>query len=300
MNRLIPVRPKQYGLALVAVMWMVAALAILAAGLSTATRSEIRIAQLALAASEAAASGDAAIQLAALELRSVPEQIIGLQERSYRMRDRNIAVRLVPASGLVDLNGAPESLLRDLFVHGAQMDEGAAELLARRIVEWRTPGLTLEDPDYAAAAVPFRPRRGPFEYPEDLLQVLGVSHDDYDKIQRLIAVRGGGSGIDPMAAPVGMLEILTGGDASLAARIAAARDAGDPVTDLTGLVQEHLAGSSALVYRADALVEIDGRHYRRTRWIDLGLPGADGSAWRTIRVEAVIGVEQQTESDNGV
>ncbi len=290
----------QKGLALVAVMWMVAALAVLAAGLTSATRSEIRVAQVARAASVAAAIGDAAIQLAALELRSSPTQFAGFRTRAFQVEGRSVEVRIVPAGGLVDLNAAPESLLRYLFVHGARMEEGAATQVAQRIVKWRSPGLVLEGTDYEAAGVAFRPRRGVFEYPEDLLQVLGVTYDDYDRIQSLITVHGGRRDVDPRAAPVGVLMLLARGDALLAARIAAIRDAGDPLVDLTGLVQEHLGRGGTPVYRMDAVIEIDGHSHRRTRWIDLDLPGADGSPWRTIRIEPVVGVQARTETDDGI
>lgn len=293
-------RQHERGLALVAVMWMVAALAILVASLSTATRGEIRVAQATRGAVEAAALGDAAIQLAMLELGSLPITVTGLHTRIYSFAERDITVQLVPVAGLVDINLAPQSLLLALLLHGAQLDETAAEALVERIVEWRTFEHTLKDPAYEAAGVRFRPRHGPFEYPEDLLQVLGVSYDVYHMVRRLITVHGDSAGVDPLAAPLGVLTVLARGDVALAQQIAAVRDSGGPVNDLTGLVQEHLGTSLSLTYRLDARVESDGRAYLRTRWVDLGQPGTDGSRWRTLRVEPVVGVAGQTVTDHGI
>lgn len=290
----------QRGLALVAVMWMVAALAILAAGLASLTRGEIRVAQGARLAAEVAALGDAGIQLAMLDMRSDPGNPPGLLRKAYDFDGRPVEVTIVPAAGLVDLNTAGEPLLRDLFVFGAGMDESFAEDLALRIVEWRTPGRELEDPDYVAAGTDFRPRGGEFEYPEDLLQVLGVSYDDYAKIERLISVSGGASGIDPMSAPDEVLGLLASGDGELVARISGARANLDPAVDLTGLTQAHLGGGGSGVHRLDAVVAVDGKHYRRTRWIDISIPAHDGAPWRTVRIEAVVGIHTGADFDNGV
>jgi general secretion pathway protein K len=293
-------RQHERGLALVAVMWMVAALAILVASLGTATRSEIHVAQTTRGVVEAAALGDAAIQLAMLELGSLPTPVRGLHTRIYTFEGRDITVELVPVAGLIDINFAPHSLLLALLLYGAQLDEKTAEALAERIIEWRTFEHTLDDPAYEAAGVRFRPRHGLFEYPEDLLQVLGVSYDVYHMIRRFITVYGDSAGIDPMAAPLGVLAVLARGDVALAQQIAAVRDAGDPVSDLTGLVQEHLGTSVSLTYRLDARVESGGRVYLRTRWVDLGQPGTDGSEWRTLRIEPVVGAAAQTVMDHGI
>lgn len=276
------------GLALVAVMWMVAALSILAAGLSTATRSEIQVAHASRAIAEAAALGDAAIQIAALELQSSGGSPAKMQRRTYHFQGRAIAVDLIPVGGLIDVNHASEQLLQALFVHGAGLDGTAAEALAQRVVEWRAAELSLAGDDYEAAGVAFRPRGGPFEYPEDLLQVLGLTYDVYAKIRRFVTVHGDAPGVDPMAAPVGVIAVLAGGDVGLAEQIAAVRAADDPAVDLTGLTQEFFGSSFTFAYRIDAHVQADGRSYVRTRWIDLAQPGSDGSAWRTLRVEPVV------------
>jgi general secretion pathway protein K len=283
-----PVFHRERGLALVAVMWMVAALSILAAGLSAATRSEIQVAHVSRAFAEAAAVGDAAIQIAALELQSSAGSVAKMQTRTYRFEGRSIVVDLIPVGGLIDLNHASESLLQALFVHGAGLDGTAAEALAQRVVEWRAAELPLAGEAYAAAGVAFRPRGGHFEYPEDLLQVLGLSYDVYVKIRGFITVHGGAPGVDPMAAPTGVIAVLAGGDVGLAEQIAAVRASDDPAVDLTGLNQDFFGSSFTFTYRIDAHVQTDGRSYVRTRWIDLAQPGSDGSAWRTLRVEPVV------------
>ncbi len=276
------------GVALVAVLWMVAALSVLALGLAAAAKSEVRSAQGIRARAEAAALGDAAIQLAVLELRSTD---IGYEEYvhfDYELGGRSIIVAAVPAGGLIDLNQAGEELLAGLFAGSGGLDPEPAAQLAHRVVAWRTPGLQLEAEDYAAAGVAFRPRGGPFEYPEDLLQVLGVTYPLYARVRDLITVRGGGAGVAPQAASEAVLTLLAGGDRDLAARIALSRR-DDPATDFTGLDNRFFGGGSSPVYRMDARVRVGDRSYRRTRWLDLSQGSPDGAPWRSFRVEPVTG-----------
>ena len=276
------------GIALVAVLWMVAALSVLALALAAATKAELHTAQGVRARAEAAAIGDAAIQLAVLELRSTPEAQQKFAHFGYEFAGRAVVVDMVPASGLVDINQASEDLLTELFAGTGGEEPDVAAKLAQRAVAWRTPGLTQEADEYAAAGVSFRPRGGPFEYPEDLLQVLGVSYPLYDRVRGLITVRGGGAGIAPQAASEDVLTLLAGGDREQAARIAATR-ADDPTTDMTGLATRFLGGGGASVYRVDARMQLGERSYRRTRWVDLGQSGADGTPWRSFRVEPITG-----------
>lgn len=276
------------GVALVAVLWMVAALSVLALGLAATTKSEVRSAQGVRARAEAAALGDAAIQLAVLELRSTDVGYENYLRFDYQLGGRSITVAAVPAGGLVDLNQASEQLLIGLFAGSGGLDPEFAAELAHRVVAWRTPGLVVEAEDYAAAGVAFRPRGGPFEYPEDLLQVLGVSYPLYARVRDLITVRGGGAGVAPKAASEAVLTLLAGGDRDLAARIARSRR-DDPATDFTGLDNRFFGGGTSPVYRMDARVRIGDRSYRRTRWLDLSQGAPDGAPWRSFRVEPVTG-----------
>ena len=284
------------GVALVAVLWIVAALSLLAMSLAATTRADVQTAQTTRAFAEMAATGDAAIELAVLAMRMMPQPITRRTRQAYEFDGRRIEIVVSPASGFVNLNAASESLLRDLFQYGAGVDRDLAETLAGRVIDWRDPDTAAlpqgaEDEAYAAAGVRYRTRGGPFESPEDLLQVLGVTFDVYDKVQGYLTVHGSSAGVDPLAASVGVLNILAGGDRARAEAIAAARDAGEPVIDMTALVQDHLAVSSGMIYRIEARFRDErARTFVRVRWVDLESPGRGGLPWRTLRVEAVRGV----------
>lgn len=279
---------RHQGVALVAVLWMVAALSVLALGLAATARTEVRSAQGVRDRALAAALGDAAIQLAVLELRSTAEGYEDYREATYLLGDREITVTAAPAGGLVDLNQASEELLAGLFLGSGELEPEQAAELARRVVAWRTPGLLVAGDDYAAAGVAFRPRGGPFAYPEDLLQVLGVNYPLYARVRDLITVRGGGAGVAARGASEAVLTLLAGGDHELAARIAQRRS-DDPATDFTGLDNRFLGGGSAPVYRMEARVRLGERTWLRACWLDLGAGSPDGAPWRSFRVEPVAG-----------
>lgn len=293
------------GMALVAVLWIVAALSIFAMGLAGATRAEIRSAQGARAFAEAAAYGDAAIELAVRELHFAEKTIDRSFATAYEIDGRRIGVRISPGGGYVDLNGASQALLHDLFAFGAGLESDQAETLAQRVVDWRDADdeplpLGAEDADYEAAGVAFRTRGGPFETPEDLLQVLGVGFDTYDKIRDLLATWTGAGGIDPLAAPPAMFKILAPGDLRAAETYLALREAGEPAIDTTAFNQEHILLSSGSIFRLEASYPADqGRVLARVRWVDAATPGIAGLPWRTLRIEPVRSIPMKGGNGGG-
>ncbi|GHT83355.1 type II secretion system protein K [Betaproteobacteria bacterium] len=287
------VRKSARGLALVAVLWVVAALALLVASLALVAKNEVRTAQARVSSGEAAALGDAAIQLAVLEWKTATPPPDRLRRGQYTFEGVTVDVELIPASGYVDLNTATESLLQAVFVHGAGLTPDTARSLAQRIIDWRDTD-TAPLPDgaeaeaYAAAGVQWRPRNERFIVPEDLLQVLGVDLDLYARIAGFFTVWSGSGGVDPRAAPIEMLFVLSAGDAANASRIAAARDAGQIGIDTTMLDPSWLSGGgNRNTLHVLASIPVDGeRRAVRGRWVRL-TPEKDGTPWKTIRTEPV-------------
>lgn len=281
------------GVALIAVLWMVAALSILVVGVSSAVRADIRFAQQLRGEVEAAALGDAAIQMAVRDLAMRTNGPVHLERASYTFDGVEITVVVQSAAGFVNPNTAAESLLHDLFVFGGQVEPAQAALLAARVVDWRDSDQNplpqgAEDEAYVQAGSRFRTRSGPLEVPEDLLQVLGIEYPLYDKIYGFVSLFGQSSGVDPLAASDAVLSILAQGNQDVVQSIAAKRAAGDPAIDMTRLVQAHVEQSGGSVYRMEAQVVLSGRVWSRVRWIDTAQAGgAEGLPWRTLRVEAV-------------
>lgn len=283
-------------MALVIVLWMVAALLVTATGVVYAVRGEVRSVSSFREMAEAAALGDAGILLAARELAGSPQQDSRLRQYEAGFEQAAIGVRVLPLTGLVDLNAAPEALLTELIAVAGGVDRSRASMLAQRIVDWRDTDETplpqgAEDPAYAAAGSPFRTRGGPFESPEDLLQVLGMDFDLYSAIRPLITVHAGRSAgrVDPAAAPVPVLQVLAAGNAQIATEYAAAREASGALADATrfqaGFIARQQASSRYLI---EASVRLsNGAFLVSRRVLDLAAP-AEGLPWQTLWVERVV------------
>jgi len=283
-------------MALVIVLWMVAALLVTATGVVYAVRGEVRSVSSFREMASAAALGDAGILLAARELAGNPRQENRLRQFEAGFEQAAIGVRVVPLTGLVDLNAAPEALLTELIAVAGGVDRGRASMLAQRIIDWRdTDEVPLpqgaEDPAYAAAGSPFRTRGGPFESPEDLLQVLGMDFDLYSAIRPLITVhaaRGAGR-VDPAAAPVPVLQVLASGNAHVAAEYAASREANGALADATRFPAAYIARQQpSSRYLIEASVRLsNGAFLVSRRVLDLAAP-AEGLPWRTMWAERVV------------
>ena len=280
---------REAGMALVAVMWMVAALSLLVSSLIYATRTEIRSVQQLRDATDAAALGDAAIQLAASELDRDRAGANTWHRRAYRFAGREVRVTVVPSAGLVNLNEATPALLADLFVYvGGMRPERAARLAARvHARREQKPRPVPSDPAERHRAVRAADRQGRFDVIEDLLQVEGFSFDLFDMIKDLIAVHSPSGKIYPPAAPAALIKVLAAGDAGVAGTFVQRRDAKDPTKDMTELTHTTQAAPGDRIYRLDAeVLSGGGLLYRRSAWVDLSGP-RDGLPFRLLQVRPV-------------
>jgi len=269
----------QRGVALVAVLWVVAALSILVTGLVQTQREEIRTASTARQRLQGDATGQGAIQLAAqstqaLQGRGQP------QTRLTRLRvpydGVEVQVEIQPLSGLVDINIAPAPLLAAMFAINGGVEPAAAERLAASIVALRTA----------------RPSEPPprFKAPEELLNVEGVHYDLYARLAHLVTTDSRGSGrLNPLAASPEVLLLLAGGDQGLASRVAADRDADVPGLDTTRLQAAFIDSSVSSRLRFRAVVPFpDGSRVVVVRDIDVSNVAEGTTPWRTMRAHAPV------------
>jgi general secretion pathway protein K len=182
-------------------------------------------------------------------------------------------VEVTPLNGLIDINRAAAPLLTALLTVAGELGPEQAGALAQAIVAARQPAPNA---------------RGPrFEAVEDLLQLPGVDFPLYARLSRLITTDSMGSGrVNALSAPEEVLRVLSEGDAGRAARIAAARDAGETGVDTTGLAAQFLDTAPALRFRLVARVPLaDGRRLLSSRWVETGRVGRDGVPWRIFHAE---------------
>ena len=287
---------RQDGVALAILVWFLAAMSILVAGIVYQARTDIKLAQLHKGQAEAAAAGDGAINLAMAELMILELRGEfsgrGIRHIETYVGDLRLGVELVPVSGLIDLNLALPGLLEILFAGDPFLDKQQRQDLVQNVVEWRS---SVGDLDANEATGENRAgagstRRGRFEAVEDLLLVPGVGRDMFDRISHSIYVGNEGqSGVDWLSAPVSVLTLLNSGDQGAAIEIARSRDLEDRGRNsLPARMNKSFQEVNAMpLYRIDALLAVDGVVYRRRRWVDRGTEGADGLPWSFFRTEAV-------------
>jgi general secretion pathway protein K len=267
-------RGRQRGVALIAVLWIVAALGILVTGMVQAHRDEIRLVASARQTVRGSSLANAAIQLVLQDMAARGRPLERLTRTEVGFDGVNIVVEIVPMNGLIDINRAPQPLLEALFSVAGQVNADQASALAKAVVEARAPGpLTLGGPRFEAA--------------EDLLQVPGVDYSLYARLLPFVTTDASGGGrVNTMAAPEGVLLILAGGDSGRAARIAAGRDSGATGVDTTDLPAQLIDAVVGSRFRLVAHVPLpDGRRLLGTRMVETRRVAPDGVPWRIFAAE---------------
>ena len=272
---------KQHGMALIAVLWLVAALSLMVTGVSGVVRQETRMVGVAKDRVTAQAVGDAALMLVLQKLSAERTTIRQWTDTSVNYQGLDVAVSVMPLSGLININGASLPLLTALLTIGGGVPEGSAQEMAISILDRRERS-SLEGR---------RPER--FEAIEDLMQVPGIDYDLYARLAPLITASTAGSGgasVNPLAAPPEVLRILANGDESVASQIAAARGSDDANVDVSGLDSSLArAGSNLRRYRITAKVPMaDGRIFLVDRSVYFGSRTRDGLPWYTFEARQMM------------
>lgn len=263
------------GATLLVVLWVVAALTILVTGLVQSQRSELRLAGAARAQLMARAAGMAAIHQVAQQLAASTQAVDRLLLREAAAGGRAVRVEVMPLTGLIDLNSAPEPLLAELLRVAGGLDATVAAAQARAITDGRRP----PGPGGREARI---------EVAEELLALPGFDYDLFARIAPLVTTDIVGSGrVHALAAPPEVLLVLARGRGDLAQRVAEERDAGAPAIDTTRLESAYLDASVSSHLRLSARVpHLDGAEF--VVWADVDLrpdrAGSSGGApWRLLR-----------------
>ena len=124
-----------------------------------------------------------------------------------------VAIRIVDETGKVDLNQAEAPLLSAL-VRAVGGDPAVADGLAAAILDWRDsdplsqPAGGAEDPDYAAAGLPYGAKDAPFESVAEVGQVLGMTPELYARLEPSLTLFSGRPQPDPVYAQAPVLVAL--------------------------------------------------------------------------------------------
>jgi len=264
----------QRGVALAILLWFVAALSLLVAGIVASARTDTRLTFQHLERVRAEALGDGAIQLALAELLALQEAGIFMGRGVYRtvvsLGGRTVEVELLPAAGLVDLNIADTPILASLFMWAGSLDSAQAEELALRVVEWRQAPLDqLAGTDYLDAEMG-EPRYGRFRVAEDLMLVLGVDRALFDRVEPLVyAGLGEAMFPDPQSAPLALLHALAPGLEAAMDSFIEQREA-EPFMPLPlppELAESVVGEGIVSSLRATATVGDSSQRWQRRRWV---------------------------------
>ena len=261
------------GVALIAVLWLVAAMALITSGVVHSVRGEIRSVGTGKSTLVATAQADAAILIYLQGIQSQPQrQLVALEDKVVNFQGVEIRVVARALNGFIDINSAPVNLLADLYRYVGGLDARSAELLAQATVDTRQ----------------VRSKSGQkvaFEAVEELLRVPKIDYALYAKLHSLVTaeVVNGSGKVNPLAAPTGVLMILAGGSAPRAMELAARRDAAPNLMDTTFFQPAHIETSVSRSMRLQTFVDLkDGRLVERSWDVYLGDDSRTGLPWRVI------------------
>jgi general secretion pathway protein K len=250
----------QSGVALAIVVWFLAGMSLLVAGIVAQARVDTQLAQVHIARAKVVAAGDGAIQL------MMADQVNAMRRAPkgrYQLGNLEVLVTLVPTAGLIDLNTASPKVLAVLFHMAGGQDQAQAKILADNVVKWRMGSAN-------------RPPR--FRAIEDLLQVAGASRTLLDAVRDyLVAGSPSRGGTNWALAPDVLLGLI--------------RKAGlgrEGIRDLPNGDSPSSEGGGSVfsgTVRADALVTYGDKTWLRRRWVARQSAPGSGLPWRILRTE---------------
>lgn len=203
----------QKGMALIAVLWLTAAMGLIISGIVREVRSEAHSVGFARNLLRARMQADAALLLVLQKIKAEQIQLQpSMQQINVNFEGQMYPVQITPLNGLIDINRASAALLTKLYQHAAQLDSRSATTLAQATVDSRQSKNA-------------KGELWEFQSTEDLLRVKGMTYFIYAKIKSLVTaeLRSGSGLVNPLAASQTTLELLLDGDRSRASAFVAQR-----------------------------------------------------------------------------
>jgi general secretion pathway protein K len=204
-------------MALVAVLWIVSLLALMAAGVGSSGRVSGKLAFNAAESAKAKALAEAGVNRAAYHLlTNEPFRkplIDGAADLSFATEEGLAAVLVRDEDGKIDLNAAPIELLAGLMESVGVESEEAAYTLAARIVDFRDEDSDAspsgaEDSAYQAAGLSHGAIDRPFRHIDELRSVFGMTDQLYARLRRHVTIYSDAEGFDFFRASLPVLEAL--------------------------------------------------------------------------------------------
>jgi general secretion pathway protein K len=205
----------QQGVALVMVLWILLLVTISTGAYTLMARMDQLEAHSVMWGTRARMGAEAGLNLAVLALRDPDEMTRWVPDgRVYELtfQDMLLELKVTDERGKLDINSSNEPGLQQLFSANG-LDDQEAELLAAAVLDWIDAD-ELERPNgaevdtYLGNGLTVGPGNRNFMIVEELLQVMGMSWDLYQKMEPGLTVYSEASLPDPAYAPVEALLAL--------------------------------------------------------------------------------------------
>ncbi|MFM2450592.1 MAG: hypothetical protein RIS44_3042 [Pseudomonadota bacterium] len=262
---------------LVGVLWIVAALSLIVTGLVYSVRGEVRLVSTARQSVEAQAKAGAAITLALQNFLAQNQRPVGIVRSRVSFQGDEIEVEMIPLNGWIDINSASQPLLQALFAVAGGASAAQASSLAEATIQSRTQKDSRGQPQK-------------FEVIEDLLRVPGVDYDLFSRIASLLTADSSGSGkVSVLAAPFGVINVLSNGNEQLARRIERDRDANAVGLDTASLDPQYMDNAASQRYFVQARIPLTGGgEFLFARYVDMEGARQEGLPWRIMHSTKII------------
>lgn len=298
------------GMALILVLWLVASLSLVVLAGASSVRQQTQSVGVELDRMRSEALLDGALQIGLQNLmadkRDPKDNRSGYRLLRMPLGSSVVWMEVIPASGLVDVNVASDSLLQALLERVGGLSSGDATIMASRIRDFIDPDDTpgglggAEAPQYRAAGKTVMPRNSALTDLSELKFVLGMTSELYDIIAPYLGINGQ-QRIEADSAPPALIDALTG-QRGLGAQIQKS-----PPEMRAGLLQSGLAaeffsagrsgGGQAIKVRA--YLQGDGeRWWQREAWVDLSERPDTLTPWTTLSLEPTRRVNKPEQEFN--
>ena len=200
------------GFIIVAVLWILAALATLAAVIAVYVINTAMAFAVHDERVQAESLTRAAIELSLYNIVRDAEQPVSRGAFAFRMGTANVAAEFNSEMARIDLNAAPKALIAGLFV-GLGAPAPAAGSYADRIIGWRStpaPDVPDENALYRSAGLSYSPRGAPFQHVAELGLVMGIPEVIVERATPYLTVYSGQGQINILDAAPQVIAALPG------------------------------------------------------------------------------------------